>query len=128
MHNLFILLLREGGVSGEFAGDGSGYSLTVTKHYRSSPKKKGKDFRYVFRIIDIDTGMYVGFDRIRLLKLIGGEDTFEKAMKMLKEMGIKINSISLDKYYSSRKTLRMFDAETAVYFLRRIWPELALTG
>ena len=55
LHNLFILLLREEGISGEFAGDGTGYSLTVTKHYRTNPKKKGKDFRYVFRIIDIDT-------------------------------------------------------------------------
>ena len=59
LHNLFILLLREEGVSEEFAGDGTGYSLTVTKHYRRDPKKKGKDFRYVFRIIDIETGMYV---------------------------------------------------------------------
>ena len=44
LHNLFILLLREEGVSGEFAGDGTGYSLTVTKHYKD-PKKKSKDFR-----------------------------------------------------------------------------------
>ena len=45
LHNLFILLLKEG-VSGDFSGDGSGYSLTITKHYRSNPKKRGKDFRY----------------------------------------------------------------------------------
>jgi len=113
LHNLFILLLREEGISGEFAGDGTGYSLTVTKHYRTNPKKKGKDFRYVFRIIDIDTGMYVGFgysDRSE-------KDAFNKAMKMLKEMGVKMNSISLDKYYSTRKTLKMFGKETAVYVI-----------
>lgn len=113
LHNLFILLLREEGVSGDFSGDGTGYSLTITKHYRSNPKRKGKDFRYVFRIIDIDTGMYVGFgysDRSE-------KDAFEKALGMLKSMGVKVNSISLDKYYSSRKTLRLFDAETAVYVI-----------
>jgi len=113
LHNLFILLLREEGVSEEFAGDGTGYSLTVTKHYRSDPKKKGKDFRYVFRIIDLEAGMYVGFGYSSRSE----RDAFEKAMKMLKEMGVKVNSISLDKYYSSRKTLRMFDAETAVYII-----------
>ena len=57
LHNLFILLLKDKGISGEFAGDGTGYSLTVTKHYRThyrtNPKKKGKEFRYVFRIIDM---------------------------------------------------------------------------
>ena len=113
LHNLFILLLRKEGVSGDFSGDGSGYSLTVTKHYRSNPKKKGKNFRYVFRIIDLKTGMYVGFgysDRSE-------KDAFEKAMKMLKEMGVKVKSISLDRYYSSRKTLRLFGKETAVYVI-----------
>ncbi len=113
LHNLFILLLREEGVSGEFAGDGTGYSLTVTKHYRSDPKKKGKDFRYVFRIIDIETGMYVGFGYSSRSE----KDAFKKAMKMVKEMGVKINSISLDKYYSTRKTLELFGKETAVYVI-----------
>ena len=113
LHNLFILLLKEEDISGEFAGDGTGYSLTVTKHYRTNPKKKGKDFRYVFRIIDIDTGMYVGFGYSSRSE----KDAFNKAMKMLKEMGVKMNSISLDKYYSTRKTLKMFGKETAVYVI-----------
>jgi len=113
LHNLFILLLREEGVSGEFAGDGTGYSLTVTKHYRSDPKKKGKDFRYVFRIIDVETGMYVGLGYSNRSE----RDAFNKAMKMLRNMGVKINSISLDKYYSTRKTLKLFGKETAVYVI-----------
>ena len=113
LHNLFILLLRKEGISGEFAGDGTGYSLTVTKHYRTNPKKKGKDFRYVFRIIDIDTGMYVGFGYSSRSE----KDAFNKAMKMLKEIGVKINSISLDRYYSTRKILKVFGKETAVYVI-----------
>ncbi len=113
LHNLFIFLLREEGVSGDFARDGTGYSLTVTKHYRSNPKKKDKDFRYVFKIIDINTGMYVGFGYSNRSE----KDAFNKAMKMLKEMGVKINSVSLDRYYSTRKTLRVFGKETAVYVI-----------
>ena len=114
LHNLFILLLREEGVSGD-CKDGTGYSLTVTKHYRSDPKKRSKDFRYVFRIIDIETGMYVGLGYSNRSE----RDAFNKAMKMLRNMGVKINSISLDKYYSTRKVLRMFDMETAVYVIPR---------
>jgi transposase len=113
LHNLFVLLLREEGVSGEFSGDGTGYSLTITKHYGSNPEKKGKDFRYVFRIIDLETGMYVGLGYSSRSE----KDAFNKAINMLKEMGVKVNSISLDKYYSSRRTLRMFGRETAVYVI-----------
>ncbi len=110
LHNLFILLLEEEGVSGDFSGDGSGYSLTITRHYRSNPKK---DFRYVFRIIDLDTGMYVGTG----YSARSEKEAFEKVMEMMKEMGVKINSISLDKYYSTRETLRKFNAETVVYVI-----------
>jgi len=39
-------LLKDESISGEFAGDRTEYSLTVTKHYRANPKKKGKDFKY----------------------------------------------------------------------------------
>ncbi len=113
LHNLFILLLIEEGVSGEFAGDELDTALTITKYYCSNPKKKGKDFRYVFRVIDLKTGMYVGFGYSNRSE----KDAFEKAMRMLKSMGVKINSISLDKYYSSRKTLKLFDRETAIYVI-----------
>jgi len=59
LHNLFILLLHDEGVSGDFSGDGTGYSLSVTKHYRTDVSKKGHGYLYVFRVIDIDTGFYV---------------------------------------------------------------------
>jgi transposase len=55
----------------------------MTKHYRSNPKKKGKDFRYVFRVIDLKTGMYIGFG----YSTRSEKDAFEKAMRMLKSMG-----------------------------------------
>ncbi len=35
------------------------------------------------------------------------KDAFNKAIRMIKEIGVKINSISLDKYYSTRKTLKL---------------------
>ncbi len=113
LHNLFILLLKDEGASGEFSGDGTGCSLTITKHYRSDSKKRGEDFRYVFRIIDIETGMYAGLSYSSRSE----KDAFEKASGMLKIMGVKIHSISLDRYYSSRRVLMIFDSETAVYVI-----------
>ncbi len=113
LHNLFILLLREEGVSGNFSGDGTGYSLAVTKHYASNAKKRGKDYRYAFRLIDLDTGMYVAFGYSNRSEM----DAFNKAMTMIKELGISIDSVTLDKYYSSRKVLRMFGSNTSVFVI-----------
>ncbi|AGK61920.1 hypothetical protein Asulf_01954 [Archaeoglobus sulfaticallidus PM70-1] len=90
LHNLVVKGRRS--IWGLFKR-GAGYSLTITKHYRSNLEKKGKDFRYVFRIIDLKTGMYVGLGYSNRSE----KGAFEKAIRMLKEMGVKINSISLDK-------------------------------
>lgn len=113
LHNVFYLLLAGEGISGRFAGDGTGYSLTITKHYRSSPKKKAKDYRYAFRLIDLETGMYVGVGYSTRSEM----DAFEKAMHMLSDSDIYINSIALDKYFSSRKVLKLFGKETSVYVI-----------
>ncbi len=61
LHNLFTLLIEEEGCSGKLAGDGTGYSLSVERHYRSDPEKSGRDYRYAFRFVDLETGMYVAY-------------------------------------------------------------------
>lgn len=128
LHNLFILLLRDEGMSGKLSGDGTGYSLSVTKHYRTGVKKESREYRYSFRIIDIDTGLYVGFGYSHRSEM----DAFKKAMKMLRALDVKVDSIRLDRYYSSRKIIRMFDRKTTLYLipkknLRRLgseWTEI----
>lgn len=113
LHNLFFLLIHLEGVSGKFSGDGTGYSLTITKHYRTNPKKKTKDYRYAFRLIDLETGMYVGVGHSTRSEM----DAFNNAMQMVKDFGIQIDSITLDKYYSSRKVLKLFGKKTSVYLI-----------
>lgn len=113
LHNLFILLLRDEGISGDLSGDGTGYSLTVTKHYRTSPKKKGKQYLYSFRIIDVDTGLYVSYGYSKTSEM----DAFNKSMEMLKTIGVPIDSMSLDKYFSSRKVLRLFGKKTSLFLI-----------
>lgn len=113
LYNLLRLLLQDEGASGSLAGDGTGYSLTVTKHYRTNPKKRSKDYRYAFRLIDLKTGMYVGFGYSKKSEM----DAFNRAMKMLEGLGIAVDEVSLDKYYSSRKVLKLFGKRTAVYVI-----------
>jgi len=104
LHNVFMLMLDKKGVSGKFAGDGTGYALLIAKHYSTDPKKKGKDYRY---------GLYVGVGYSTKSEM----DAFHKAMKMVRDFGISIDQICLDKYYSSRKVLELFDKRTSVYVI-----------
>ena len=113
LHNLFILLLEDEGSSGNMSGDGTGYSATVTRHYRSNPKKKGKDYKYIFRLMDIDTGMYVGIGYSTVSEM----RAFHDAMEMAKDIGISIDTIRLDKYYSSGKVLKLFGKEASVFVI-----------
>jgi transposase len=41
LHNLFVLLLKEESQR-RFAGDGTGYSVSVENHYRTNPTSMGK--------------------------------------------------------------------------------------
>jgi len=43
LHNVFVLLLKDqGALSGELAGNGTGYAISVENHYRTGPQKHGK--------------------------------------------------------------------------------------
>lgn len=110
LHNLFVLLLEDEGVSGNLSGDGSGYSLSVETHYRTNPEKEDKKYLYVFRLIDIETNMYVAYGFSRVSEM----NAFKKAMKAT---GTKIDSLSLDKYYSSRKVVEMFDRDVSLFLI-----------
>jgi transposase len=46
LHNVFVLLFKEEGTTGDLAGDGTGYSVRVESHYRTekTPKKRGKKY------------------------------------------------------------------------------------
>jgi transposase len=113
LHNLFVLLLKEQGASGDLAGDGTGYSVSVENHYRTNPSKYGKKFVHFFSLIDLATGMYVGCGISRLSEW----DAFSKAVAMLRRIGAAIRSIRLDKYFSMRKVIRMFDRSIALFLI-----------
>jgi len=113
LHNLFVLLLQEEGVSGHTAGDGTGYSLTVERHYRSDPEKSGKDYRYAFRLLDLETNMYLAYG----YSAKSEKGAFDQANRFLQEEDIPIESVRLDRYYSSRSVLRAFESDAEKYLL-----------
>jgi transposase len=113
LHNMFILLLKEEGTSGNYAGDGTGYSVSVESHYRTDPRKFGKKFVHFFSLIDLATGMYVACGTSRLSEW----DAFSKAVTMLKHIGATVKSIRLDKYFSTRRVIRMFDRTVSLFLV-----------
>ena len=57
IHNVFILTLMKKRIKDvDVTGDGTGYSLTITKHYRTQGNKEGgRNFVYSFNIMDLKT-------------------------------------------------------------------------
>lgn len=113
LYNLHMLILKQKGVAKvNGGGDGTGYTLTVKKHYASEAQKlkdKIKDnvedkarmktlFVYFFAIMDIKTRMYVCYGT----SFKSEQEAFFSAIRMLKETGITIESLRLDRYYSAQ--------------------------
>ena len=113
LHNLHTLILKKKGV-GEVdgCGDGTGYALTVKKHYASEAQKlkdKIKEgnsdkihlktlFVFYFALIDIKSRMYIGYGT----SFKSEQEAFFSAIVMIKGTGIIINSLRLDRYYSAQ--------------------------
>lgn len=108
LYNLFVLALTKRGLKViDSCGDATGYSLTITKHYRSYVNQlkekaksqediKKKSFVYEFALMDLETKMYVCYGS----SLKSEKEAFDKAIQMLSHIDIEINSIRLDRYYS----------------------------
>lgn len=113
--NALALQLREQGCSGELAGDGTGYSLAVKHHYASNPEKRNRAYRYSFRLLDVESGLYVAYGYSSRSEM----DAYRKAMAMARELGIGMRSIRLDKYYSARSVLSALGGATPYVLPKR---------
>lgn len=108
------MLKKKGIKDVDCGGDGTGYGLTVKKHYateaqklkekiktasgqnkKTKKKKKKALFIYSFAVIDIETRMYISYGT----SFKSEKRAFLSAIKMLEEVGINIKSLRLDKYY-----------------------------
>ena len=120
--NLHVLLLKNKNIiNSDATGDGTGYSLTVKKNYESYAQRlkdlakenkeiKNKDhknkknkghrkrlFAYSFSIMDLRTRMYIASGT----SMKSERNAYDNAMRMINKIGINIDSIRLDRYYSS---------------------------
>jgi transposase len=116
LHNLHMLILKKKGVKNSRAsGDGTGYSLSVKKHYASYAKKlkekakknkkksnKKKQFVFSFKLLDLDTNMYLTYGT----SLKSENEAFNQAIKMAETT---VDSIRLDRYYSKQAYVQILD-------------------
>jgi len=126
IHNMFIILSKRKGIENpDLSGDGTGYSLTITKHYRNErekelknpknkkvPKKNRKSFAYSFSLMDLDTKMYVGCG----VSMKSEKEAYKEAVRMSNSI-VSANSVRLDKYFSDRTILKDFNPDTKIYII-----------
>jgi transposase len=128
IHNLHLLIMRERGIEKvDTCGDGTGYSLTISKHYATEAhnrKEKAKEkgdgtknaFVYSFNMMDLGTKLYICYGT----SLKSEKEAFDRAMTMLTEMNrehdLNITSVRLDRYYSSSSYVDQFP-DSKVYII-----------
>ncbi len=124
--NLHTIMLRRKGLEqSDATGDGTGYSLTITKQYNSFAKerrekakeqssdgRKMKCFAFTFRLMDLGTKMYIAYGSSTRSE----KDAYLKAITMLKSIDVHLNSIRLDRYYSYPSYVEEFKG-TDVYII-----------
>jgi len=134
IHNAFVILAKRKGIKhADVCGDGTGYTLTVTRHYRnerelelkrlseaertgkpgSDTKKKAKAFVYAFALMDLESRMYIGYG----VGMNSEHEAYHKALGMANGMGITISSARLDKLYSYRSVTDDFSKDTKIYVI-----------
>ncbi len=124
--NLHVLILQKKGVKEiDACGDGTGYSLTIKKHYatvttkqkdkaKEAKSKSKRAFVYSFNLLDLDSKMYVAYGT----SCKSEKQAFERAMKMLDHIDVEMKSVRLDKYYSFPSYVDKF-RDTKVYIIPR---------
>lgn len=135
IHNMFVVLVKRKRITrADLTGDGTGYGLTITRHYRtvrekqakaatSNEKKKHTEaltkqekrrlFTYAFALMDLDSRMYVGYGA----SLKSEKAAFEKALEIMADGGVEAKSIRLDQYYGTQSTATLFGENTALYVI-----------
>jgi len=125
LHNMHALILKKKGVKdSDSSGDGTGYSLSIKTHYASAAQKlkdkvkeksKKARFIYSFKLLDLDSRMYIANG----ISFKSEQAAFLNAIETAKKTGI--SSIRLDRYYSRQKYVEIledkFGSKLKVYLI-----------
>ncbi|WP_286188993.1 hypothetical protein [Sulfolobus sp. S-194] len=115
LYNLLSQIVE--GLSIDAAMDGTGYSVVITRHYRSEREesgeevKEGKGFVYSFFIFDLASNLIIAYG----YSLKSEREAYERALKVLKDLGVHVEFLRADKYYG-KSTLKEFP-NTTVYLI-----------
>jgi len=117
LHNLHILILKKKKVKDvDCSGDGTGYAITIKKHYATEAQKlkdkikkndrrrKKKEFIFSFAIMDIKSRMYIGYG----ISFKSEQEAHLKAVGLCRESGVKINSMRLDRLFSGQSCVELY--------------------
>ena len=117
IHNMFVIMIRRRNITNvDISGDGTGYGLTVMKHYSTNVRKengKKKAFAYAFAFLDLNTGMYVGYGTGMRSEM----EAFNGAREMMTRLDITVDSVRLDRYYTFKSIVDKFGQGTKFYIL-----------
>ena len=117
IYNIFAVTVKRKDIKhANISGDGTGYSLTITKHYSTNVKKYDdgrKIFTWAFAFLDLGTNMYVGYGS----GMRSEKEAFNNAKRMMDGLGIKIDTARLDMYYTNQSITEEFDDDTKIFIL-----------
>ncbi len=98
-------------VKSKVSGDGTGFMLSIKEHYASIAQKlkeKGKvntkrrKTFYSFTLMDIEKRIYLAYGT----SYKSEKEAYNKAIEMLKEINVSLESIRLDRYYSGKNLVK----------------------
>jgi transposase len=139
IHNMLVILVKNKEIKQvNLIGDGTGYSLTITKHYRSVREKAGESiksndkpksaqaksqtkqdkrrlFTYAFALMDLKSHLYVGYGA----SLKWERAAFDGALAIMGECGVEARSVRLDQYYAGQSAAAVFGADTVLYLISK---------
>ncbi|MFH1174735.1 MAG: ISNCY family transposase [archaeon] len=125
LHNVQVILLRRKGIEHvDGSGDGTGHTITINMHYATEAQKRKDKIKenssetkkkviYSFALMDIKTRMYVGYGT----SFISENAAYLDAVMMTRELNISLDSIRLDRYYST---------QSRAEFLQENFPGIAM--
>ena len=98
------------------SGDGTGFMLSIKEHYATIAQKlkekgkvntkKRKKF-YSFTLMDVEKRIYLSYG----ISYRSEKDAYNKAITMLKETNICLDSIRLDRYYSGKNLVKNLNCD-----------------
>jgi|SRR3989344_312617 len=117
LHNLHILMLKKKGVKEtDCCGDGTGYVLTIKKHYATEAQKlkdkikkidnrhRKKEFFFSFGVMDLKSKMYIGYG----ISFKSEQEAHLNALELCKETGVDIKSMRLDRLFSNQSCVELY--------------------